>query len=61
MAVESGCIGVCSTLFDEVCQGCGRTRDEVDQWVFMSEEEQRAAVARAAAAGTALRFKRVQF
>lgn len=58
MAVDSGCIGICSTLFDEVCQGCGRTREEVDHWVFMSEEEQQAAVDRAKAAGVALRFTR---
>jgi predicted Fe-S protein YdhL (DUF1289 family) len=44
MAVESGCIGVCSTLFDAVCKGCGRTQADVDGWVFLTEDEQREAV-----------------
>ncbi|CAH2918637.1 MAG: Phosphoenolpyruvate synthase (EC [uncultured Paraburkholderia sp.] len=39
---DSPCIGVCSTLFDEVCKGCGRTAGEVFNWVFMSDEEKRA-------------------
>lgn len=55
--VDSGCIGVCSTLFDPVCQGCGRTQLEVERWVFMSREEKQAAVDRAAREGTALRFQ----
>lgn len=58
MAVDAGCIGVCSTLFDEVCQGCGRTREEVDNWVFMTEEQQQAAVDRARTEGVAIRFQR---
>ena len=58
MSVNSGCIGVCSTLFDEVCKGCGRTRHEVDNWVFMSKEEQRAAVERAEQAGVGIRFQK---
>jgi predicted Fe-S protein YdhL (DUF1289 family) len=44
MAVDSGCIGVCSTLFDAVCKGCGRTQADVDGWVFLTEDEQREAV-----------------
>jgi predicted Fe-S protein YdhL (DUF1289 family) len=59
--VSSGCIGVCSTLFDEVCKGCGRTREEVDGWVFLSREEKLVAVKRAEEAGTALRFKNTAF
>jgi predicted Fe-S protein YdhL (DUF1289 family) len=27
---------VCSTTFDEVCRGCGRTVVEVAHWVTMS-------------------------
>jgi predicted Fe-S protein YdhL (DUF1289 family) len=45
--VPSGCIGVCSTLFDPVCKGCGRTQADVDGWVFLSKEEKEAAVERA--------------
>jgi uncharacterized protein len=25
---DSPCIGICSTLFDEICMGCGRTAQE---------------------------------
>lgn len=55
--VASGCIGVCSTLFDAVCKGCGRTQQEVDNWVFMTRDERLAAVQRAEKEGTAMRFK----
>ncbi len=35
------CIGFCSTsLGDEVCKGCGRTAEEVDQWLSLSHEQQ---------------------
>ena len=36
---DSPCIGVCTTLYDEICQGCGRTLGEVSNWVFFSQEE----------------------
>lgn len=36
---DTPCVAVCSTTFDEICRGCGRTVDEVAQWVFMSQEE----------------------
>jgi predicted Fe-S protein YdhL (DUF1289 family) len=45
--VASGCIGVCSTLFDPVCKGCGRLASDVDQWVFLNRDERIAAVAAA--------------
>lgn len=39
---SSPCIGYCSTsLGDEVCLGCGRTAEEVDQWLFLDEERKR--------------------
>ena len=49
--------GVCSTLFDEVCKGCGRTAGEVSNWVFMSDEEKRAVWVRIEREGTAMRFQ----
>jgi predicted Fe-S protein YdhL (DUF1289 family) len=55
--VSSGCIGVCSTLFDAVCKGCGRTQAEVDGWVAMTREQKQAAVDRATQVGTAMRFQ----
>src|SRR5690606_6109608 len=36
---DSPCVAVCSTLFDEICRGCGRTASEVSNWVFLSDEE----------------------
>ena len=36
---DSPCIGYCSTsLGDQVCKGCGRTAEEVDQWLELGEE-----------------------
>lgn len=55
---DSPCIGVCSTLFDEVCKGCGRTAMEVSNWVFLSDEEKRAVWARIEREGTAMRFQK---
>lgn len=36
---DTPCVAVCSTTFDDVCRGCGRTVAEVAHWVFMTEEE----------------------
>ena len=55
---DSPCIGVCSTLFDEVCKGCGRTAVEVSNWVFLSDEEKRTVWNRIESEGTAMRFVR---
>lgn len=38
---DSPCVAVCSTLYDDVCRGCGRTAMEVANWVFLSDEEKR--------------------
>ncbi|WP_423197074.1 MULTISPECIES: DUF1289 domain-containing protein [unclassified Cupriavidus] len=54
---DSPCIGICSTLFDEICQGCGRTAAEVSNWVFFSDEEKQAVWERITAEGTARRFR----
>ncbi len=54
---DSPCIGICSTLFDEVCQGCGRTQLEVSNWVFMTDEERNAVWTRILAEGTAQGYK----
>lgn len=39
---DSPCVAVCSTLYDEICRGCGRTATEVANWVFMTTEEKKA-------------------
>lgn len=36
---DTPCVAVCSTTFDEVCRGCGRTVAEVANWVAMSPEQ----------------------
>lgn len=54
---DSPCIGVCSTLFDDICKGCGRTAVEVSNWVFMSDEEKQAVWERITRERTAIRFQ----
>lgn len=48
---DSPCVAICSTLYDEICRGCGRTAMEVANWVFLSEEERLAVWARIKAQG----------
>ena len=36
---DTPCVAVCSTTFDEICRGCGRTVVEVATWVVMNEAE----------------------
>jgi len=48
---DSPCVAICSTLFDDVCRGCGRTVMEVSNWVFMSNEEKQAVWVRILAEG----------
>lgn len=55
---DSPCIGICSTLFDDECQGCGRTIIEVSNWVFMTKEEKDIVWARITLEGRAVRFTR---
>ncbi|MGO4327893.1 DUF1289 domain-containing protein [Cupriavidus sp. 2TAF22] len=55
---DSPCIGICSTLFDEICQGCGRTAMEVSNWVFLDDTEKQAVWERITREGTARRFCR---
>jgi hypothetical protein len=35
---DTPCVAVCSTTFDEICRGCGRSVAEVAHWVSMSAE-----------------------
>jgi len=52
---DSPCIGVCTTLYDDICQGCGRTLNEVSNWVFFSQEEKEVVWKRIRDEGTAMR------
>ena len=43
--MESPCINDCF-LDDDVCTGCGRTREEIINWCSMSEEERQEVINR---------------
>lgn len=53
---DSPCIAVCTTLYDEVCKGCGRTYLEVAQWTGMTQEEQEVVWQRVEREGTSWRY-----
>lgn len=36
---DNPCVAKCTTLYTDVCLGCGRTSDEVSNWVTFSEEK----------------------
>ncbi len=49
---DSPCAGYCSTSHgDEICKGCGRTFDEVINWIIYDDAEKEAIWARLEAAG----------
>ena len=48
---DSPCVGICTTLFDDTCRGCGRTMGEVANWVFFSDTEKQVVWQRILAAG----------
>ncbi|MBJ7265025.1 MAG: DUF1289 domain-containing protein [Burkholderiaceae bacterium] len=50
-ASDSPCVAICSTLYDDVCRGCGRTAMEVSGWVFLDDEEKKVIWARILAEG----------
>jgi len=37
-SIESPCVKIC-TLENGVCIGCGRTQNEIREWVILSDEE----------------------
>ncbi|MER2493202.1 DUF1289 domain-containing protein [Catenovulum sediminis] len=39
--VANPCIGYCVLNDQNVCEGCGRTRDERTDWIFMSDDDKR--------------------
>jgi len=48
---DTPCVAVCSTTFDEICRGCGRTVAEVAHWVSMNAEQKEAVWQRILAQG----------
>lgn len=56
---DAPCIAICSTSQgDDVCKGCGRRFDEVQNWTVMTPGEKRATWRRITMDGTAWRFNR---
>lgn len=53
---DSPCIGLCTTTYDEVCKGCGRTYVEAARWNEMTQAEKDAVWQRIETDGTAWRF-----
>ena len=54
---DAPCIAICSTSQgDDICKGCGRSFDEVGQWLSMSPVEKREVWHRITREGTAWRF-----
>ena len=36
------CVGVCSaSTFDDVCKGCKRSKEQIDNWIYFSKSEKR--------------------
>ena len=57
--IDAPCIAICSTSQgDEMCKGCGRTFEEVQNWPAMSPYDKRSTWRRITAEGTAWRFGR---
>lgn len=37
--IKSPCVNICQVNLEGVCQGCGRTTDEIAKWWSMTNEE----------------------
>ncbi|MDB6001099.1 MAG: Fe-S protein, partial [Rhizobacter sp.] len=56
---DAPCIAICSTSQgDEVCKGCGRTFEEVQNWTVMTPAEKRTTWRRISLEASAWRFNR---
>lgn len=56
---DAPCIAICSTSQgDELCKGCGRTFDEVQNWPVLTPAEKRQTWRRITLEATAWRFNR---
>lgn len=54
---DTPCIAICSTTNgDDICKGCGRTFEEVTNWVIMTEDEKSIVWDRIERERTALRY-----
>jgi uncharacterized protein len=54
---DTPCIAICSTTNgDDICKGCGRTFEEVTNWVIMTDDEKSVVWDRIERERTALRY-----
>ena len=37
---KTDCLGICERRSD-ICKGCGRTNDEIFDWIILSEDEKK--------------------
>lgn len=49
-AVDSPCVSICR-MKDGLCEGCGRTLDEIAEWSTATDDRRRAILARIARDG----------
>ena len=56
--LDSPCIAVCTTLYDDYCKGCGRHYAEVAHWSAMGEKEREEVWQRIDAGATSWRYNR---
>ena len=48
--VESPCIGICTIIdtgLEDVCAGCGRSTEEIEQWPFATDTTKKEVKAKA--------------
>jgi predicted Fe-S protein YdhL (DUF1289 family) len=58
---DSPCIGYCSTSFGaDECAGCGRTAQEVIEWIVLTEAEKKIVWERIRQEARGIRFRREQ-
>lgn len=58
---DSPCIAICSTTAgDDICRGCGRTLEEISNWIFMGSDEREVVWRRIETERTALRYTTYQ-
>ena len=55
---DSPCVAVCTTLYDEICKGCGRTYMEVAQWTGLDAAQRELIWQRIDAEATAWRYNK---
>ena len=47
--IESPCVGICVVDDEDICEGCGRSMDEIAGWLHMSNAEREQAIRHAMA------------